>query len=63
MSIKAHALRHSNRSILLAGALFVLAGCASVTPINQLLSDPLPLRRKDRPGARDGQGCGMGVSE
>jgi len=40
MSIKAHALRHSTRPILLTGALFVLAGCASVTPINQLLSDP-----------------------
>jgi hypothetical protein len=40
MSIKAHALRHSTRSMLLTGALFVLAGCASVTPINQLLNDP-----------------------
>jgi hypothetical protein len=40
MSTKAHALRHSTRPMLLAGVLFVLAGCASVTPINQLLNDP-----------------------
>jgi len=40
MSTKAHALRHSTRPMLLAGALFALAGCASVTPINQLLNDP-----------------------
>ena len=40
MSTKAHSLRHSTPPWLLVGALFVLAGCASVTPINQLLNDP-----------------------
>ena len=40
MPTKAHAPRHSTRPFLLVGALFVLAGCASVTPINQLLNDP-----------------------
>jgi len=40
MSTKAQALRHSTQRLLLVGALFVLAGCASVTPINQLLNDP-----------------------
>ena len=40
MSTKAHARRHSTPPLLLVGALFVLAGCASVTPINQLLNDP-----------------------
>ena len=40
MSTKAHAPRHSTPPWLLVGALFILAGCASVTPINQLLNDP-----------------------
>jgi hypothetical protein len=40
MSIKAHAARHLAPRLSLLGVLFVLAGCASVTPINQLLSDP-----------------------
>jgi hypothetical protein len=40
MSPKAHALRHSPHRLLLVGAVCVLAGCASVTPINQLLNDP-----------------------
>ena len=40
MSTKADALRHSPPPWLLVGALFILAGCASVTPINQLLNDP-----------------------
>ena len=33
-------LRHVGPRLSLVGALFLLAGCASVTPINQLLSDP-----------------------
>ena len=40
MPIKASALRHSTQRLLLLGSLFVVAGCASVTPINQLLNDP-----------------------
>lgn len=32
--------RHLGSRLSLVGALFLLAGCASVTPINQLLSDP-----------------------
>jgi hypothetical protein len=40
MSTTARALRHSTQRFLLVGGLFVLAGCASVTPINQLLNDP-----------------------
>jgi hypothetical protein len=40
MSTKAHAPRHPTRPFLLVGALLFLAGCASVTPINQLLNDP-----------------------
>ena len=40
MSTKALALRHSAQRLSLVGALFVLASCASVTPINQLLNDP-----------------------
>jgi hypothetical protein len=40
MPTKAHVLRHSTHRLLLVGALFVVAGCASVTPINQLLNDP-----------------------
>jgi hypothetical protein len=38
--MKAHALRYLAPRLSLVGVLFVLAGCASVTPINQLLSDP-----------------------
>lgn len=39
MPITAHDVRRS-RSALFAGALFVVAGCASVTPIGRLLDDP-----------------------
>ena len=40
MPINAHAVCRSAPRLSLVGALFVLAGCASVTPINQLLNDP-----------------------
>jgi len=39
MSITAHTVRRSAPLVSLAGALFV-AGCASVTPIRELLDDP-----------------------
>jgi hypothetical protein len=38
--ITAHRVRSSAPFLPLLGALFVLSGCASVTPIGQLLSDP-----------------------
>jgi len=40
MPTKAHALPHPIQRLLLVGALLFVAGCASVTPINQLLNDP-----------------------
>jgi hypothetical protein len=40
MSSKSHSVRHLALRFPLVVALFVLAGCASVTPINQLLNDP-----------------------
>lgn len=40
MSITAHLTRKLAPSASLVGMLFILAGCASVTPINQLLNDP-----------------------
>jgi hypothetical protein len=40
MSMKTNVVRHLAPRLSLVGVLFVLAGCASVTPINQLLSDP-----------------------
>jgi hypothetical protein len=40
MPITAHGVRRLARFVPLVGALFVLAGCASVTPIRQLLDDP-----------------------
>ena len=40
MSIKAHVVRNLAPRLSLVGLLFILAGCASVTPINQLLNDP-----------------------
>jgi hypothetical protein len=40
MRMKAHAISHFAPRVSLVLALFVLAGCASVTPINQLLNDP-----------------------
>ena len=40
MPITAPGARRLPRSVLLAGALLVLAGCASVTPIGRLLDDP-----------------------
>lgn len=40
MTIRAHEIRLLPRLLPLVGALFVLAGCASVTPIGQLLDDP-----------------------
>jgi hypothetical protein len=40
MSIKVHAVRKLAPRLSLLAILFVLAGCASVTPINQLLNDP-----------------------
>ena len=40
MPIKAHPVRHLTPRFSLFVALFVLSGCASVTPINQLLNDP-----------------------
>ena len=40
MPIPALAVRRSVPLLPLAGVLFMLAGCASVTPIGQLLDDP-----------------------
>lgn len=40
MPITAHGVRPSARLVPLVGALLMLAGCASVTPIGQLLNDP-----------------------
>jgi hypothetical protein len=40
MPINAHAVHRLAPRLSLVAALFVLAGCASVTPIDQLLSDP-----------------------
>jgi hypothetical protein len=40
MSITAHGLRRLAPLMVLAGALVVLNGCASVTPIGQLLDNP-----------------------
>ena len=40
MPIAASGARRLPRPVLLAGALLVLAGCASVTPIGRLLDDP-----------------------
>ena len=40
MPITASSVRRSAPLALLAGALLVLAGCASVTPIGKLLDDP-----------------------
>ena len=40
MSIKVHVVRKIAPRASLLAILFLLAGCASVTPINQLLSDP-----------------------
>jgi hypothetical protein len=40
MSIKVHAVRNLAPRVSLLAILFLLAGCASVTPINQLLNDP-----------------------
>jgi hypothetical protein len=40
MPIKAYPLRHLAPRFSLLVALFVVSGCASVTPINQLLNDP-----------------------
>ena len=40
MPIKAHTLRHLAPGLPLVAALFLLAGCASVTPIGDLVSDP-----------------------
>ena len=40
MSIKVHVFRNLAPRLSLVGILFILAGCASVTPINQLLNDP-----------------------
>ena len=40
MSIQARAVRHLSPRLSLFAVLFLLAGCASVTPINQLLNDP-----------------------
>ena len=40
MRITAHGGRRLASFLLVAGALFVLAGCASVTPIGELLDNP-----------------------
>ena len=40
MPTTAHAIRRSIPLVPLVGALLVLAGCASVTPIGQLMNDP-----------------------
>ena len=40
MPITVRSVRRSAPFALLAGALYVLAGCASVTPIGKLLDDP-----------------------
>jgi hypothetical protein len=40
MDITARPIHRLTSRLSLVGVLFVLAGCASVTPINQLLSDP-----------------------
>ena len=40
MSIKGHVAHRFVPSLPLIGTLLVLSGCASVTPINELLSDP-----------------------
>jgi hypothetical protein len=40
MSIPAHGVRRLAPLVSLAGLLFALAGCASVTPIGQLLDNP-----------------------
>jgi hypothetical protein len=40
MPITTRGGRRLPRRVLFAGALFVLAGCASVTPIGKLLDDP-----------------------
>ncbi len=40
MSKNLRGLRHSMSPLALAAALTLLAGCASVTPIRQLLDDP-----------------------
>ena len=40
MSIKVHVVRKLAPRLSLVAMLLVLAGCASVTPINQLLNDP-----------------------
>jgi hypothetical protein len=40
MSTKGHSFRHLAPRLQLVVALFILSGCASVTPIDQLLNDP-----------------------
>jgi hypothetical protein len=40
MSIQAHPIRKLATVTSLTGALFVIAGCAGVTPIRDLLNDP-----------------------
>jgi hypothetical protein len=40
MSTQARAPRHHSPQLSLLAVLLFLAGCASVTPINQLLNDP-----------------------
>jgi hypothetical protein len=40
MSIQAHPVRNMATRMSLIGALVVLAGCAGVTPIRDLLNDP-----------------------
>lgn len=40
MPVPAHGVGRVARLVPLASTLFVLAGCASVTPIRQLLDDP-----------------------
>jgi hypothetical protein len=40
MSITAHGARRLTSLVPLAGVLFLLAGCASTTPIGELLNDP-----------------------
>jgi hypothetical protein len=40
MSLPAHPIRNLATRLWFLGALFVLAGCAGVTPIRDLLNDP-----------------------